>query len=124
MINRLRKSVEDQESLIADFAEEKADYLKRIDLLEGQLKNTGEITDELLKATQKNSNDDLKAINGIGQMTEETLNDFGIYSFRQLAEISKDNMELLSQVISSTPQKIGKWAKDAKKLMEKEKVDS
>jgi predicted flap endonuclease-1-like 5' DNA nuclease len=41
--------------------------------------------------------DDLKLINGIGRGIEKTLHAFGIYHFRQIAELTPDNITWLDQ---------------------------
>lgn len=116
MINRLRNNLEEQTEAINAFGKERKQYQQKIQNLEKKL---GEAS---IKSVDVSLNagiaDDLKRINGIGSMTEETLNDFGIYNFTQLATISEDNKALLSQVISSTPDKITHWAEAAQKLLE------
>ena len=116
MINRLRNNLEEQTEAINAFGKERKQYQQKIQNLEKKL------GDASIKSVDASLNagiaDDLKRINGIGSMTEETLNDFGIYNFTQLATISEDNKALLSQVISSTPDKITNWAEAAQKLLE------
>ena len=116
MINRLRNNLEEQTEAINAFGKERKQYQQKIQNLEKKL------GDASIKSVDASLNagiaDDLKRINGIGSMTEETLNDFGIYNFTQLATISEDNKALLSQVISSTRDKITNWAEAAQKLLE------
>ena len=106
----------EQTEAINAFGKERKQYQQKIQNLEKKL------GDASIKSVDASLNagiaDDLKRINGIGSMTEETLNDFGIYNFTQLATISEDNKALLSQVISSTPDKITNWAEAAQKLLE------
>jgi predicted flap endonuclease-1-like 5' DNA nuclease len=118
MINRLRLNVEEQSQIINDFSKERKQYLHKIKTLQETL--GGGTNTSPVHAEKSQPSDNLKQINGIGNMTEETLNDFGIYSYAQLASISNDNKALLSQVISSTPDKITIWAQEAQKLLEKE----
>jgi len=118
MINRLRKSVEGQKEELAKFKKEKVAYEEKIEILESQLQHSSNAdTVTKLMGEVTNGHDDLKQIGGIEAMTEETLNDFGIYSYEQLANISDDNKELLSQVLSNSPQKIENWAEQALELM-------
>jgi chromosome segregation ATPase len=118
MINRLRQAAQDQKEELTKFKKEKVVYQEKIEILEAQLQH-GSNADTVTKLMGEpvGGHDDLKQIGGIEAMIEETLNDFGIYSYAQLANISNDNKELLSQVLSNSPKKIEKWAEKAEKLM-------
>ncbi len=124
MINRLRQNLAEQKEELNNYKKEKAAYKEKIERLEAQLKNSNnpKTDKQLAEEEATNRPDDLKAIGGIELMIEETLNDFGIYNYEQLANISEDNKELLSQVLESSPQKITQWAKQAKKLMKEADV--
>ncbi|MGJ8676864.1 MAG: NADH-quinone oxidoreductase subunit J [Akkermansiaceae bacterium] len=44
--------------------------------------------------------DDLKQISGVGPVIEKKLNDFGIYTFKQIAEWSETNIEEFDQLLT------------------------
>jgi predicted flap endonuclease-1-like 5' DNA nuclease/uncharacterized protein YigA (DUF484 family) len=62
--------------------------------------------------------DDLKEINGIGPVLEKTLNDFGIQSWEQLAELGKEDVDKIDQAIAF-PGRIEReeWVAQAKELV-------
>ena len=64
--------------------------------------------------------DDLKEINGIGPVLEKTLNDFGIQSWEQLAELTVEGVGKIDQAISF-PGRIEReeWVPQAKALVER-----
>ena len=64
--------------------------------------------------------DDLKKINGIGPVLEKTLNDFGIQSWEQLAELNAEGVGKIDQAISF-PGRIEReeWVPQAKELVER-----
>ena len=64
--------------------------------------------------------DDLKEINGIGPVLEKTLNDFGIQSWEQLAELRADEVDKIDQAIAF-PGRIEReeWIEQAKTLVER-----
>ena len=61
--------------------------------------------------------DELKRIKGIGPVIERTLNDLGIYQFKQIAEFSSDNVDWVESYLSF-PGRIGReeWVSQAKHL--------
>lgn len=62
--------------------------------------------------------DDLKVINGIGPGIEVKLNKAGIYSFRQISELTEESIERVSSVIEFFPGRItrDRWVEQASKL--------
>ena len=63
--------------------------------------------------------DELKRIKGIGPVIEKTLNELGIYQFKQIAEFSRDNIAWVDKYISF-PGRIDReeWVSQAKELAE------
>lgn len=61
--------------------------------------------------------DELKRVKGIGPVIEKTLNDLGIYQFKQIAEFSRDNISWVEGYLSF-PGRIDreKWVSQAKDL--------
>lgn len=61
--------------------------------------------------------DELKRIKGIGPVIERTLNDLGIYQFKQIAEFSRDNIDWVEGYLSF-PGRIDReeWISQAKAL--------
>ncbi len=62
--------------------------------------------------------DDLKVINGIGPGIEAKLNKAGIFSFRQISELTEESIEKISAVIEFFPGRItrDRWVEQASKL--------
>ncbi|MBX2895426.1 MAG: hypothetical protein KF763_08280 [Cyclobacteriaceae bacterium] len=62
--------------------------------------------------------DDLKMIKGIGPGIEAKLNKAGIFSFRQISELTEESIEQLSSVIEFFPGRItrDRWVEQASKL--------
>jgi len=65
--------------------------------------------------------DDLKIIKGIGPVMEKKLNNFGVYSFEQLGNLSNDDIENLTETLESFPGRIkrDKWVSQSKKQFKK-----
>ncbi|MGV3557104.1 hypothetical protein [Larkinella arboricola] len=65
-----------------------------------------------------NEADDLKEIVGVGPFFERQLNTLGIYSFRQLANFTTEDVEKLSDIIEFFPDRIERedWVGQSKKL--------
>ena len=63
--------------------------------------------------------DELKRIKGIGPVIEKTLNELGIYQFKQIAEFNRDNVAWVDKYISF-PGRIDReeWVSQAKELAE------
>lgn len=116
MITRLRKNVNDQKE---QFEKEKNNYQQKIEALELQLqKQSSSSTVQQLMAEGQHL-DNFTTISGLNEIVAETLNDFGIYSFEQLAKLSEDNKELLSQVTEQSTQLIAEWIEKAQELASK-----
>jgi len=62
--------------------------------------------------------DDLKEIKGIGEFVESKLNALGIYHFKQLANLTEDDMDKVNDAIEFFPGRIKRdnWVEQAKKL--------
>ncbi len=71
----------------------------------------------LIYTARPESVDDLKVINGVGPVLEKTLNDFGIYTYKQVAEWSDDQIATFDELISF-PGRITRdsWLDQAKEL--------
>jgi len=68
--------------------------------------------------------DELKRIKGIGPVIERTLNDLGIYQFKQIAEFSRDNIDWVESYLSF-PGRIDReeWVSQAKALSSGEETE-
>jgi large subunit ribosomal protein L27 len=64
------------------------------------------------------SADDLKQLTGLGPATEKKLNDVGIYTYAQIAKLTKPARALVEQLIGFKAEKIeeNEWVAEAKKL--------
>lgn len=64
------------------------------------------------------SADDLKKLTGLGPATEKKLNDIGIYSYAQVAKMTKPARALVEELIGFKAEKIeeDEWVAEAKKL--------
>lgn len=67
---------------------------------------------------QRETADDLKAINGIGPLIEKRLNDLGIYNYRQIAAFDENFTDLLAEVMGVSADTIRRdnWREQAKQL--------
>ena len=65
--------------------------------------------------------DDLKVVNGIGPVMENTLNGFGIQSWEQLAAFTKQDVNKVNDAIETFPGRIERdeWVRQAKGLVKK-----
>ena len=63
--------------------------------------------------------DDLKQINGIGTTIEKKLNEIDIYNFYQISNLSKEDIETISEKIKTFPGKIERdnWVGQAQELL-------
>ncbi len=63
--------------------------------------------------------DDLKHVRGIGPVLEKTLNDIGVYLYRQLAELDEAGIEWLARNVNTFPGRIrrDRWVEQASELM-------
>ncbi|CAA6800861.1 MAG: Unknown protein [uncultured Aureispira sp.] len=115
VINRLKNSVNSHQEQLKQFELEKLTYETRIESLEQQLKEqTNSGTEQHLMEQQKKDN--FKTIKGLTAATAEILNDFGIYTYMDLADLSNENKDLLHQVIEASEAHIDKWMLEAKQL--------
>jgi predicted flap endonuclease-1-like 5' DNA nuclease len=64
---------------------------------------------------------DLTQISGIGPAIQRKLNEIGIYSFQQIAELTPESVEQISKAIKFFPDRIGRdnWIGQAAALMKK-----
>lgn len=117
VITGLRKNMELQKFKMERLEKEKKADQQRIETLELQLQEqSNSTTVAQLMTEKKQAKDNLKEAIGLSLVEENMLNDFGIYSFDQLAELSKENKELLSQIMANSPQKIEQWITKAQEL--------
>lgn len=70
--------------------------------------------------------DDLKRIKGIGPVMERSLNEQGIHSFEQLANLTKSEIDQLTAAIAAFPGRIERedWVGSARRLLEAEQPTS
>lgn len=70
--------------------------------------------------------DDLKRIKGIGPVMERSLNEQGIHSFEQLANLTKAEIEQLTAAIAAFPGRIERddWVGSARRLIDAEQPTS
>jgi len=63
--------------------------------------------------------DDLKKVKGIGEFVEKKLNALGIYNFKQLANLTEDDMDKVNDAIEFFPGRIKRdnWVAQAKNLI-------
>ena len=68
--------------------------------------------------------DELKRIKGIGPVIERTLNDLGIYQFKQIADFSSENVEWVESYLAF-PGRVGReeWVSQAKALSQGEETE-
>lgn len=74
-----------------------------------------------LKIAAAKVKDELQMIKGIGPKMEKTLNEFGIHSFEQLANLAKDDIRILADKLGGFPGRIDrdKWISQSKKHFKK-----
>lgn len=73
---------------------------------------------QLAEKTEALEKDDLKLINGIGPGIQAKLNKAGIYSFRQISELTEESIAKVSAIIEFFPGRItrDRWVEQASKL--------
>jgi predicted flap endonuclease-1-like 5' DNA nuclease len=115
VINRLKNSVNQHQEQFKQFEFEKSTYEKKIESLEQQLQahSNSSAVQQLMEQQKK---DNFKTISGLTTATAEILNDFGIYTYGDLAELSDENKDLLNQVVETSELHIDKWISEAKQL--------
>ena len=62
--------------------------------------------------------DDLKALTGVGKVLEGKLNDLGIITFAQLANLSDADAALLTEAVGGSIDRVTGWADQAKQLLD------
>ena len=74
-----------------------------------------------LKIAAAKVKDELQIIKGIGPKMEKTLNDFGVYSFEQLANLAKEDIKVLANKLGGFPGRIerDKWVSQSKNQFKK-----
>ena len=62
--------------------------------------------------------DDLKQIKGIGVVMERVLNEKGIYLFQQLADMTSEDIDWVTEAIAAFPGRIvrDRWVEQAREL--------
>jgi predicted flap endonuclease-1-like 5' DNA nuclease len=81
-------------------------------------KQTGATEKQLSAKIIADEKDDLKIINGIGAGIEKKLNTLGIYSFRQISELTEESIKQLTESIKFFPGRIerDRWVEQASRL--------
>jgi predicted flap endonuclease-1-like 5' DNA nuclease len=76
------------------------------------------ISGQQLDKKEANEIDDLKVIKGIGPGIEAKLNKAGIFSFRQISELTEESIERVTSLIEFFPGRItrDRWVEQASKL--------
>ncbi len=129
-ISKLRNK---QEDIYADYKK----YSNEVSYLKGKLeqktaqtkapakpKKRMKMADKLsikgIQVTAKDK-DDLKLIKGVGPMIEKKMNKLGIYCFEQVSNLSRSDIELITEAIEFFPGRIVRddWRGQAKKLKRK-----
>lgn len=108
IITRLRKNVAEQKEQLQKVQAQANSYQEQIQHLEQQLGEKGE----------HRSKDDLQTIAGIDNNTVQTLEDFGVHTFADLARLSDDNQALLSQILEEPVGTIQDWIATAREHLE------
>lgn len=106
--NLLEATRQKLQTEVEELQKSKREGRKSTDVTEKQL-STKIIADE---------KDDLKIINGIGPGIEKKLNTLGIYSFRQISELTEESIKKLTESIKFFPGRIDRdrWVEQASKL--------
>ena len=83
---------------IRNLAEENVDLKGRILLLESKKNKRSQLSKT--RPVNKSGNDNLKAIRGIGPVIEKRLNQAGVYTFKELADLDPEELEeILGELI-------------------------
>ncbi|MBX2913827.1 MAG: hypothetical protein KF856_01015 [Cyclobacteriaceae bacterium] len=117
-INDLQKGFNDAKQEVLKCRQEKQKLeIELSELLHVQRSKKGTVPANVESATQPET-DDLKMINGIGPGIEAKLNKAGIYSFRQLSELTEESIQRVASVIEFFPGRIARdrWVEQASKL--------
>lgn len=106
--NLLEATRQKLQTEVEELQKNKREVKKSTDVIEKQL-SAKIIADE---------KDDLKIINGIGPGIEKKLNTLGIYSFRQISELTEESIKKLTESIKFFPGRIDRdrWVEQASKL--------
>jgi predicted flap endonuclease-1-like 5' DNA nuclease len=106
--NLLEATRQKLQTEVAELQKTKPEGKKSTDITEKQL-SAKIIADE---------KDDLQIINGIGPGIEKKLNTLGIYSFRQISELTEESIKKLTESIKFFPGRIDRdrWVEQASKL--------
>ncbi len=73
-----------------------------------------------IKTAHESERDDLKHINGVGPFIEAKLNKIGIYTFEQIASLTEEQVDQVTEAIEFFPGRIRRddWIGQARRLME------
>lgn len=108
IITRLRKNVSEQQEQLLQVQMQAQTYQERVFQLEQQLDERGEHV----------TKDDLQSITGIDNSIVQTLEDFCVHTFADLARLSEENQNLLSQILEQPVDKIQQWIEIAHERLE------
>jgi predicted flap endonuclease-1-like 5' DNA nuclease len=97
------------------------DEIKEVALDRIRARNTN-IYFERIGIAHKHEADNLTVINGIGGWIEEKLNALGIFTFRQIANLNDEDVEIVTESIEFFPGRIERdeWVSQAKDLVKNE----
>ncbi len=86
-------------------------------------KEVGKKPKTLLPEPKEGGKENLQLIKGIGKVSEKTLNDLGIYYFKQIANLTKEEVIWLNSAIGAFPGKIEReeWVAQAIELAKNSK---
>ncbi len=72
-----------------------------------------------IRTAQSGAKDDLKLISGVGPFIEDKLNNIGIYTFEQIASLSVEQTEKITEAIEFFPGRIQRddWVGQARRLL-------
>lgn len=111
IITRLRKNVQQQQQQLEQAQAQAIAYQQKIEQLQQQIHQPD-------TSVYPETKDDFSVIKGINGAEVATLHDFGIYTFEQLAVLSDENQELLSQVLEQPESVIQAWMQAAQQRAE------
>lgn len=76
------------------------------------------LRDKFTTASTSDNSDDLQTIHGIGPVIEQSLNDLGINSYQQIAELTRREIEEIAEILEIFPGRIERdnWIGSARKL--------
>ena len=113
------KKQDNELSFLKNQAEQKK-IIAQVSKPKKRLKMADKLSIKGIKVSYKNK-DDLKLIKGVGPMIEKKMNKLGIYTFEQVSQLSRSDIELVTEAIEFFPGRIirDNWRGQAKRLRKK-----